>query len=283
MAELITTFPHRSEFDKACAELRALGLPHATIDSSPGYARVGAPCLVLGEAERMALAAARTNDFVCSGWVEHRPRGHVVPADAPADFAEDPMGTASVVVLAPCVADETRIRVTAYITGDLAPVFPYLNATMRDGSYTPDAPTFAFVEQYRMVGMFPRRITVAKADDIVDAWRMLEAIRCRAARVWARRAEITPCHERRQRPPALEIFKRLPRTNCRVCGEATCFAFAARLWRGEATPRSCTPVFQGEHTSMRDALLDICAALGLAVEAGPGEQPFVTAQHTALH
>ena len=114
-----------------------------------------------------------------------------------------------------------------------------------------------------MIGLSPRRITVAKADDVVDAWRVLEAIRRRAGQVWARRADIVPCHERRARPPALELFKRLPRTNCRACGEATCFAFAGTLWRGEAAPTRCLPVFEGEHHHLRDALLDICAALGV--------------------
>ena len=271
MGELITTFPLRSELTKARERLRALGLEHEVIDPEPGYGRVGAPCLVLDAAARRRLAEADADDFLCSGWVEHRPRGHQVPSTPPESFAEDPFGTASIVVLAPCVADETRIRLTAHLSGDLTAVFPYLNATMIEGSYTSEPPSFAFCEQHRMVGLFARRITVAKADDVVDGWRVLEAIRCRAGRLWARRAELAPCHERRQRPPALEIFRRLPRTNCRACGEATCFAFAGRLWRGEASPTLCAPVFQGQYGHLRDALCDICAALGVAAAPSSGD------------
>ena len=37
-----------------------------------------------------------------------------------------------------------------------------------------------------------------------------------------------------KKPPALEILKRLPGTNCGRCGEMTCMAFALRVWAAEA-------------------------------------------------
>ena len=57
---------------------------------------------------------------------------------------------------------------------------------------------------------------------------------------------------------ALEIFKRLPKTNCRVCGEATCLAFAVRVQMGELPASKCTPVFQGALRHLKDALVEIC-------------------------
>ena len=115
-----------------------------------------------------------------------------------------------------------------------------------------------------MVSLFRDRIGIAKANDIVDAWASLERVRCLANDVWARRAEITPSSETRRRPPALEIYKRLPGTNCGECGEATCTAFAWAVWRGDAEPRLCLPVFTGERPDLKDALLSICAGLGLS-------------------
>lgn len=113
------------------------------------------------------------------------------------------------------------------------------------------------------------RTTVAiparKAADLFDTWSVLADIREIVNRTWARRDRLTPSYERRRRPPALEIFKRLPGTNCKECGDRTCLAFADRLWRGDADPTECGPVFGGEYAHLRDALLDICAALGLDV------------------
>lgn len=143
---------------------------------------------------------------------------------------------------------------------------------MRQGSYNPDGPTFTFMEGYRMVALYPQRISVAKADDVVDGWRALEMIRQRVNDVWARRVSITPSCERRQKPPALEIFKRLPGTNCRACGEPTCLAFAVKVHGGDASVRGCSPVFadlgdppkvDGEFAHLREALVEICRGLGV--------------------
>ena len=70
----------------------------------------------------------------------------------------------------------------AHISGDLTEVFPYLNTEMKQASYNRHAPTFTYMDEYRMISLYPRRITVAKADELVDAWRTLETIRRRVER-----------------------------------------------------------------------------------------------------
>ncbi len=72
-----------------------------------------------------------------------------------------------------------------------------------------------------------------------------------------------PLFELRAKPPALEIYKRLPRTNCKACGEETCRAFAGRLWQGTAHPAQCTPIFTVQYAALRPALLEICQGLAI--------------------
>jgi len=266
MCKLAGTFPRRSEFDKAHRALDACGLRYEVISPDPGFAKVGVLSLVLDEQTHTALYARFPDAFVCSGWVDYRPASVAVPTEAPADDEENVFGEASVMILAPCVADGTKIRLIAHISGDLTEVFPYMNAVMRDASYNRNGLTFTFMDGYRMISLYPRRIAVAKADEIVDAWRTLEAIRQRVNETWARRAEITPSYEMREKPPALEIFKRLPRTNCRACREQTCLAFAVKLWSCGAQPSDCRPVFAGDYSRLRPALLDICRGRGVVLE-----------------
>ena len=101
------------------------------------------------------------------------------------------------------------------------------------------------------------------AMELVDAWHTLEKIRCRVNDTWGRRHSIAPCWEMRKKPPALEIYKRLPGTNCRACGEKTCLAFSVRLWSGEVKPSLCTPIFTGAYGHLRAPFLEICSSLGL--------------------
>ncbi|HUU60166.1 MAG TPA: (Fe-S)-binding protein [Phycisphaerae bacterium] len=258
------TFPRRSEFEKAKDLLDAMDLPYEVISPDPGLGRVGAAALAVGSDAQGAFYQGGAERLVCSGWVDYRPAGTEVPQEPPPQFEEDVFGEAAIMLLAPCVADRTRIRIIAHLSGDLTEVLPYMNAEMPEACYNHRGPTFTFLDGCRMVSLYPRRIAVAKADDIVDAWRVLESIRRRANETWARRGQITPSYEMRERPPALEIFKRLPGTNCGQCGQQTCLAFAVSLWGGGAAVSQCKPVFRGEYVNRKDALIEICAGLGVS-------------------
>ncbi len=258
---VVTTFADREEFEKAHVRLDAHGVPFEMVSPDPGYRLVGVPALVTEAEGRVALTPRGAAEVISAGWVEYRPARIAVPEAEPPFYDEDVFGEARIMVLAPCVADATKIRLIAHLTGDLTGVFPYLNAEMKEACYNARGPTFTFMDAYRMVSMYARRIAVAKADEIVDGWRTLEMIRRRVNETWARRAHIEPCYEMRQKPPALEIFKRLPGTNCRACGEATCLAFAVRVHAGEAEVSRCQPVFGGEYGHLREALLEVCQAV----------------------
>jgi ArsR family metal-binding transcriptional regulator len=261
----LTTFPAKEESQKAAEALNAIGAAYERIVPSPALSRVSVPALVVSREVRGRLHTAAPT-LVFSGWVDYRTAGAVLP-DGPAPEEEDAcFRRAAIMVLAPCVADETKIRLIAHLEGDLGPVLPYLNAVMPNASYTPTADLLTFMDGYRMVTLYRHRITIAKADEIVDGWLTLERIRRLVEGTWADRNRIEPSYETRKRPPALEIFKRLPGTNCGRCGHPTCLAFAVRLWAGEGAADLCLPVFEegGAASHLKEALIEICAGMGLA-------------------
>ena len=266
--DTLTTFSERTEFERAAALLERLRIEHRVISPEPGYAAVGSPALVLSPKARSEFLDGGGTDIVSAGWVDYREPSERVPDAQRRQFAEDLLGRVAIVVLATCIADSSRLRLIAHFSGDVAEALPYLNGELLKGSYVPTMPVFTYMDEHRMVSLFRDRIGIAKANDIVDAWASLERVRCLANDVWERRAQITPSSETRRRPPALEIYKRLPGTNCGQCGEATCTAFAWAVWRGDAEPRLCLPVFAGERPDLKDALLSICAGLGLSDPSG---------------
>ena len=263
MGQFVGTFPRFNEFERARAIADSSKIAYQVISPDPGFGRVGVPALVLDEEARAVLMGRGGDAVTCSGWVEYRPAAIAVPAERPPDFAEDVFGTAAIMVLAPCIADDRRIRLIAHISGDLTEVFAYLNAEMRQASYNKDAPNLTFMDSYRMISLYPSRIAIAKADELMDGWRVLEMIRCRVNDAWSRRSRIEPSYERRAKPPALEIYYRLPKTNCRACGQKTCMAFALSLWSGNATPLQCKAIFSGDFGQLRPAFEEICSSLGV--------------------
>ena len=263
---LLTTFPVPAEFRRASRVLDSFGAVYERIDPTPALSLVAVPALVM-KREVRALLESAAPDLAFSGWVDYRIATETMP-DGPAPEETEQSGCfrrASIMVLAPCVADYQKIRLIAHLEGDLGPVFPYLNAVLPQASFTPAADTLTFMDGYRMIALYPQRITIAKADEIVDAWLTLERIRFLTVQTWSDRDRIAPSLETRRRPPALEIFKRLPGTNCGLCGEPTCLAFAMHVWTGETSTRRCLPVFEegGKFSHLREPLLEICTGMGV--------------------
>ena len=266
--DAVTTFGDRHEFERALRLVERLGVERAIVSPDPSYALVGCPALVLSPEAKAEYLDNGGTEIVGAGWAEYRPSAQSVPYEPPPASSDDLIPRMVVVVLAPCVADPEKLRLIAHLAGDAAEALPYLNAELKQASYTAKLPVLTFMEGHRMISLFRDRVAIAKADDIVDAWASLERLRRTVNGVWARRHEIEPSFEARQRPPALEIYKRLPGTNCRECGEASCTAFAWAVWRGDADPRDCLPVFEGDRDDLREALLAICAGLGVGGDAG---------------
>ena len=257
----IAVFSRRREFEKAQALFLRLELPFEVVSPEPGYSRVGVPALLCGTSGLGAIHGDRT--IICSGWTEYFKASVSVPEKLAEAFDEDVFGEAVIMFFGPCMADQERVRLTAHLTGDLTEVLPYINSTMPRACFNPGPGTLSFMDGARMVTLYSRRIAIGKADNLVDSWRTLEKIRLLLNRTWMQRQSITPLYAQRHKPPALEIYKRLPRTNCRECGEQTCMAFAVRLWQGEAALSECRPVFTDAHTALRAALLEICQGLGV--------------------
>ena len=62
-----------------------------------------------------------------------------------------------------------------------------------------------------------------------------------------RRAEITPDTTTRQRPTPMAIYKLLPKTNCKKCGEPTCFSFALKLAVSQKKLADCPPLTEPQY------------------------------------
>lgn len=263
MRTLITTFPRMQEFEKMRDALHQMRLPFRILEPTPAFSRVGCPAIILDQETRAALASSsQSTGFLFSGWVEYCESCNSIPQTQPPSFPEDVFGTASVIIVAPCIADEKKIRLVAHTSKNMSPAFPYLNRITKNGNYNNENETFSFMDDYRMVTLYPMRISIAKADDIVDGWRMLEKFRCRINDVYSKRSAITPSYEMRKKPPALEIYKHLPKTNCRSCGHSTCMAFAMALWSGNANPSDCGLIFSEQFAHLKESYLEICASLG---------------------
>lgn len=138
-----------------------------------------------------------------------------------------------------CLADPAKIRAIAELSDDIQVALPYLAALLPQAGYNHAASILSLIYEGRLISVYPRVITVAKAADEWDAGATLEWLRVLVNEAYARRDELTPCLERRHAPTLLDIYRLLPRTNCQLCGEPTCMAMAGRFILGNARLSEC--------------------------------------------
>jgi len=73
-------------------------------------------------------------------------------------------------------------------------------------------------------------------------------------RTWERRAEIEPSHKVRRRPGLMDVYALLPRSNCKACGQPTCFVFATKLVVGQVRLGNCPSLQESEWAGHREKL-----------------------------
>ena len=55
-------------------------------------------------------------------------------------------------------------------------------------------------------------------------------------------------------PTVMELYQLLPKTNCKICGESTCMAFAVALLSRKKKIIECTPILSEEFNKQKEKL-----------------------------
>jgi ArsR family metal-binding transcriptional regulator len=154
----------------------------------------------------------------------------------------------------PCEPGAERFSAVARLVTDIREVLPYLNATLRGAAYSAAAPSLVWTKAGHRVAFHPYQIAISNVQDREAAIHELEELVKLVNRTWERRAETEPKFEERHRAAPMEVYKRLPQTNCKACGQPTCFVFAAKLTLGQVGLPAC-PVLQDPQYADRLAQL----------------------------
>jgi ArsR family metal-binding transcriptional regulator len=156
--------------------------------------------------------------------------------------------------------EEFEYEAVAHLAVDISAVLPYLNAILPRGIYVPERPSLAWRHDGHNIGFWPQRIAADDLESRDEAEQVIKDLVGLVNRTWERRDELEPDHTTHKRLQPLELFRLLPRTNCRVCGEDTCFNFALKLVAAQKKLELCTPLFESTvYLSQRTRLESILA------------------------
>ena len=150
----------------------------------------------------------------------------------------------------------------ASLSDDVGEVFPYLASLIRLCSYDDGSKILTFKLEGKGIAMYPRKITVTRLKDREEAAQVLDKLKDLINRTYENKHNIEPCYKKGIELKYLDVFKLLPGTNCKECGQPACLAFATMLVRHEASIKQCSPLFGEQFQEKRKKLLEMLRGAG---------------------
>lgn len=143
---------------------------------------------------------------------------------------------------------------------DISPCFPYLNAVLDDTWYDHENQVLIGCRDGHRYAFRPHDIRLSAISGQSDLSTISATVTALVNQVWAERHGITPSLVQRKRPAVYDLFKSLPRTNCKRCGYPTCLAFAADLSAGRVRWDACPLLSQAEYAGNREKIVALFGA-----------------------
>jgi ArsR family metal-binding transcriptional regulator len=156
----------------------------------------------------------------------------------------------------PCLAEPGKIIVIGKPDRSLDEVIPYLATLPGVIAYNPETLTLTFRRQPGFLTLYPDKAYITQVKDTDAGLEVLDALKEAINSTWEHRHELLAVTTARRAPRHLDIYALLPQTNCKLCGEATCLAFAVLLIQQKRSLDVCLPLQQDPAFTDRRATLE---------------------------
>ncbi len=158
----------------------------------------------------------------------------------------------------PCNPGAERFAARASLTVDISEVLPYLNASLPGAIYMPEANALTWKKGGHVVSFHAFEIAISDVEDREAAKEELQELVTLVNHTWVNRSGIIKDTSTRKRPAPMQIYQLLPNTNCKECGEATCYSFALKLAAGQRSLEECPPIlgllYPKKHAALQELL-----------------------------
>jgi ArsR family metal-binding transcriptional regulator len=150
-----------------------------------------------------------------------------------------------------------RYGVRVIIPIDISASFAYLNTILDDTLYDHKNGILIGRNDRRRYAFRPHEIQAGMVNDPSEASSIADEVVDLVNRVWKEREYITPSLKERKLPTIYDIYKLLPRTNCKECGYPTCLACAADIRNGVISLERCPLLSRTEYTQNREQIRNL--------------------------
>ncbi len=143
-----------------------------------------------------------------------------------------------------CTADSMRIKFIAQADKPLGDILPILYLYIPNANYSEKLGCLTYTYQMHLITIFSTgKISMTYVKDENEAEQLMKEVKnlINRAIIYFRnygKPDEKLLNIKKQINP-IQIYKILPKTNCKKCGEESCYAFSVKLFSGKKNLRDC--------------------------------------------
>ena len=142
----------------------------------------------------------------------------------------------------------------AHLDEDISGALPYLNAVLGGDTYIKDPPSVTFKIYGKLITVHGNKIAINALRDEAEVHHLLEWLKEQINDAWEKRGTITPKYDGRSVPDFLTIYRMLPKTNCKKCGQPTCMMFYSHATHGALGAADCPDITEENKVKLTEYL-----------------------------
>ena len=159
-----------------------------------------------------------------------------------------PIEIAEVRQLLPCIADKTKFRIIARVEPPLGGALKILEPLFPRARYSEKIGALIIQKGNILITAYSTgNITMTMIRSENEAKEILEELKRIINEAIAK--GVTPVPREKIKVDHAEIYQYLPRTDCQICGEQSCYAFAIKLVGRETEIDKCTPLLEPRYAT----------------------------------
>ena len=174
-------------------------------------------------------------------------------AEKPTEAKKDLAGTKPIEIvelrqLLPCIADSTKFRIIARFEPPLGGALKLLEPLFPRARYSEKIGALIIQKGNILITIYSTgNVTMTMIKSEAEARETLEDLRKTINEAIVK--GVTPVPREKIKVDHAEIYTYLPKTDCRICGEQSCYSFAIRLIGRETSLDKCTPLLESKYAT----------------------------------
>jgi DNA-binding CsgD family transcriptional regulator/ArsR family metal-binding transcriptional regulator len=176
-----------------------------------------------------------------------------------------------------------KLGVLFEVEQDMCPLFPYINASLEGAKYFDSPQRIQFIFNGAKCTLYSHEIIAAAFKDYDDALLFSDNLICYLNGLYEKRADIKPNYKTIEPLSALDLYRLLPKSNCKKCGFPSCLAFAAAQSKGKTSSVECpefpSPIAEKAVYPIFNRQGNLSSTVELAI---PDPQPEITVPENLL-